>query len=488
MTWQQQLTQFRRDMSGFQDTIRSLRAGFDAGTITPEQETSLRAALDGIEAIEKNPQFIRCVEQQALSRRASGTLMRVAGASSLDAAGDPDTGRDDDDDERERRGALGRGPSQPGRQTRAGQPGGPYAKTSRNRPLDGRGNPDADHEYHDAFMQYLRSGWFGMSSDQQRTLSCRSSNEDGEVRTTQNTISGPDGAYLISPIMAPNLIQAQRSHFGAANLGAEVITTQTGVSMIWPNLDDTTREADVVGETQDDRTNRGKLAFGFTRIDTFKYATSGIVMTREGLEDINDLEGYVTTSLAHSLSLRAARDLIVGTGVGRPEGLVTALSRLGWTRNTATAQVLVADDLIQLLLGVGELYRGSPMSRYGLSSGTLHGAVRLLKGQGGEYLFTPEKTGIPSTIHGQPYSIASFIASLTGLTGQTTGTLCVTYGDHSVYKVRLVNDVVVRRFEQTAAAADIDGVEIKAFQRMGGAMVSGSTGVDSRPLTVLRIG
>lgn len=510
MTWKQKLEQMRAQIRGHVGVIEELQGKFDAGTANADEQTRYQTAVEAAEGIRNSKEFKDLVETEKRSLQGSGLISfaagagqaRSSGAGSGVAAGGGTPPGDGDGDEASR--------ASYGRQIRSGQPGGAVSHSRSNfqggtpdRPSDApslrtshnfakRGIDPA--AYHDAQVAWLRYGKDGMSQEQQRTLAAGACNDRGELRNTNNVTFGPDGAFLLSPIMSGQVLQGQRAYFGVVDLGAEVIVSGSGAEALFPTTDDTSRRAQVVGEGVDDSTNRARFAYGLTRIDAFKYATPTFVLTREHLEDTSfDVEGITTRNLTNALANAQAEDLITGDGINKPLGLITALAAgisggaNFFRRQTAASGTITADDFLALINNVGDLYKASPSCRFGISPGTLYGAVMAMKGQGGEYLFRNANAGEPTNIHGRPYSFASYMTSATGLTSQTSGANIATYGDHSCYKVRLVRDIAIRRFDQVAEAANVDGVAFKAFQRMGGALVHPGTNAQSRMLSFLQV-
>jgi HK97 family phage major capsid protein len=503
MTWQKQLADMRAQIRAAAKTVSDLQAKCDAGTMSEDESRSYDQAAEQGTAIQNSPEFAELVKQEQRAMRGRGLMDFVSGSGGTRSA----TSETQQGEGRQFRAA------QPGSSAINKQPGNPHLRSS----LQG-GTPDNPsdaafvrtsrnfakrgidpNEYHDAQEHWLRYGERGMSEDQKRTLAPGACNENAELRNTQNVSFGADGAFLLSPIMASQVLVAERAFYGVDNLGAEVITTGSGAEQLFPLLDDTSRRAQIVNEGADDSANRSRLAFAMGKIDVFKYGTPSLVLTREILEDVTyDVAGIVSQALSNSLANAACEDMITGSGINAPQGLITGLAAGKVDGNvnlpnffrvtTATAGAVTPQDFLNLISGVGDLYKMGPRSRYGLNSGTLLSAIMAFVGSDGHPIFRNKLTdGPPTTIHGREFRLASYMQSLTGITSQTAGTRFATYGDHSCYKVRLVRDIAMRRFDQSAEAANIDGVAYKAFQRMGGKLIHEGVTAESRKLAFLQM-
>jgi HK97 family phage major capsid protein len=517
MSWKQRLEQMRGQIRQHSGVVEQLRGKFDDGTISDSERQQFEAALSAAETIRSSEEFKNLVDRERQSVRASGLINFVAGSGGVRSGGGTGGGTPpgDDDDLDEQRSADEGGSY--GRQVPRGQPGGAVRNGSERRSNFSGGTPDRPsdapslrtsrnfarlgvdpHEYHEAQEEWMRKGE-RLEERHRRVLAPGACNERGELRNTQNVTFGTDGAFLLSPIMANRVLEAERAFYGVENLGAEVMTVGGGSEFLFPSVDDTTRRAQPVGEGADDSANRARLAFALDKFDIFKYGTPSIVITRECLEDPQyDVAGIVQRALSNSLKNAATEDFVVGDGIGRPLGLMPALQAGKVTANTnqpnyfrvltATSGAVTPQDFLNLIAGVGDLYKMAPNSRYGMSSGTLLSAVMAFNGSDGHPIFRNKQTeGPPTVIHGREYRLASYMASLTGTTSQTSGRAFATYGDHSAYKVGLSSSIALRRFDQVPEAANVDGIAFKGFQRMGGKLVHEGITAESRKLAFLAI-
>ena len=513
MTWKQQLEQMRAQIRGHVKVIEELGPKFDAGTANADEQTRFQQAVESAEAIRNGKEFKDLVVTEQRSLQASGLISFVAGSGQARSSA-VSTPPGDGDDEAQSQGY--------GRQIRSGQPGGAMGGARQDgeglrRSNFQGGTPDRPsdaanvrtsrnfartgvdpYEYHEAQEEWMRKG-DRLEERYRRVLAPGACKENGELRNTQNVTFGTDGAFLLSPIMANRVLEAERAFYGVENLGAEVMTVGGGSEYLFPSVDDTARRAQVVGEAVDDSSNRARLAFALDKFDIFKYGTPSIVITRECLEDPQyDVGGIVQRALTTSLRNAATEDFVIGEGVNKPLGLVPALQagKVTATANlpnyfrvqTATSGTVTPQDLLNLIAGVGDLYKMAPNSRYGMSSGTLLSVVMAFVGSDGHPIFRDKLTdGPPVSIHGREFRLASYMASLTGTTSQTSGRAFATYGDHSAYKVGLSSSIALRRFDQVPEAANVDGVAFKGYQRMGGKLVHEGVNAESRKLAFLAI-
>lgn len=512
MTWKQKLEQMRAQIRGHVGVIEELQGKFDAGTASTEEQTRYQTAVEAAEGIRNSKEFKDLVETEKRSLQGSGLISFAAGAGQARGASSAvSTPPGDGDGDEASRASYGR-------QIRSGQPGGArqdgeglrrsnFQGGTPDRPSDAanvrtsrnfaRTGVDP-YEYHEAQEEWMRRG-AQIEERYRRVLAPGACNDKGELRNTQNVTFGTDGAFLLSPIMANRVLEAERAFYGVENLGAEVMQIGGGTEALFPSVDDTSRRAQVIVEGADDSSNRARLAFALDKFDIYKYGTPSIVLTRECLEDPQyDVAGIVQRALSNSLQNAATEDFVIGDGINKPLGLVPALQagKVTATVNlpnyfrvqTATSGTVTPQDFLNLISGVGDLYKFAPNSRYGMNSGTLLSAVMAFVGSDGHPIFrNKQNEGPPTSIHGREYRLASYMASLTGTTSQTSGRVFATYGDHSAYKVGLSTSIALRRFDQVPEAANIDGIAFKGFQRMGGKLVHEGITAETRKLAFLAI-
>jgi HK97 family phage major capsid protein len=125
----------------------------------------------------------------------------------------------------------------------------------------------------------------------------------------------------------------------------------------------------------------------FRNLQAFKYGFL-IQTSRELIEDAGvDILGFLASQIGNSLGTTANSRLTLGTGTVEPFGLV---NRAG-SGVASTAVVLRADDIIDLVYSVDTVGRRLPGTGFQMNANTI-AAVRKLKDDEGQYLFSPSLT------------------------------------------------------------------------------------------------
>lgn len=150
---------------------------------------------------------------------------------------------------------------------------------------------------------------------------------------------------------------------------------------------------------QGTRSETTGLAYGMDELPTHEmYAL--IDISQQMLEDgAFDMESEIRMEAEEQFSVAEGAAFISGTGVGKPQGILSN-SNVG-TVNSGSASAVTADGLISLFYGIKTAY-----ARNGVwmqNRGTI-AAIRKLKDSQNQYLWQPGLAGgVPNTILGAPY-------------------------------------------------------------------------------------
>lgn len=176
--------------------------------------------------------------------------------------------------------------------------------------------------------------------------------------------------------------------------------------------------------------------FAKMTLNAYAFDTEWVQLSMEILQDSAiDIEQFLGELLGERLARRVNVELTTGDGSGDPNGIVTA-SAAGVT--AASATLLDADEIIDLLHSVDPAYRASPKCRFMFNDGTL-AKIRKLKDGNGQYIWSMGdiRDGQPGSLLGQRYSVNQAVASV------ATGTKPIVFGDFSKYFVRKVGSPVI---------------------------------------------
>ena len=175
-----------------------------------------------------------------------------------------------------------------------------------------------------------------------------------------------------------------------------------------------------------------------------KYVTP-VKMSQEFIEDAIGTGGigsgmeYVARKCAMSMSLKHEEQFTIGDGSGDPQGIALTGALTANVTNLGTAVALAAvtaDNVIDTWHGCPVAYRNSPKFRW-LVSDTFLKTVRKLKTTNGDYIFSPNNSGVgqnvvglPGSIYGTPYSVGQYMPTAT-----VEGAVYAVVGDFNYFEI-----------------------------------------------------
>lgn len=333
------------------------------------------------------------------------------------------------------------------------RPRGGDARSDDDRSGDGGdAAADAAQEYRSAFGSYLSGGMADLSREHRQLI---------RERRSQVVGSDTQGGFLVPEGFISELVTTMAAHSPMFDESVtRQIVTASGNPLLMPTEDDTGNEAVLVTETEepgDEDLLVGQIAFG-----AFKFSAKGIKCSAEFIQDsaIN-AEQWVRAAMAKRFSRGIGRSLTTGTGVGEPQGIVTAAG----AGITAAAQEAISfDELIDLQHAVDPAYRAAPTSAWMFHDATLK-LLRKVKDADGNFIWQPAsaQTGAPAQLLNHPYRINQAMAV------PAAGARSVLFGDLDKFAVRRVREVSVRRLDELYAASDQVG--FIGFARVDGRML-----------------
>jgi HK97 family phage major capsid protein len=203
--------------------------------------------------------------------------------------------------------------------------------------------------------------------------------------------------------------------------------------------------------------------FGMTTLGSFKYGLL-IQVSRELVDDTGvDLEGYLAMQAGRALGNAFGADLITGTGVAKPAGLLTSASNSVTGSTTGVGGRAVYADLVDLEYSVISPYRSS-RSCYWLMRDATVGALRKIVDSTGQPIWQPSiQIGAPDLLLGKPIAADPFMPAT------ATGARSIAFGDFSQFFVRLAGGIRFERSDDFAFGTDL--VSFRAILRGDGALV-----------------
>lgn len=322
--------------------------------------------------------------------------------------------------------------------------------------------PGAQGEESRALRAYLTGGFNALTPEDRQRLNGR---RTPEIQNAMSTTTGSEGGYTVASEYYRQLSQAMKAFGGLRNL-ATVLTTGTGAEMNWPTADATSEEGEIVG--QNAPTSAADTTFGNLTLNTFLYSSKSIAVPFVLIQDsMFDIELYLRAVLTTRLGRINGRHIVTGTGVGQPNGAVTAATA-GKVGAAGQVSTIVYDDLVDLEHAVDPAYRNGRGVAYLMHDQSLK-AVRKIKDADGRPIFVPgyeqgNPGGAPDRLLNRPVQIDQAMPQM-GASAKS-----ILFGDFSKYIVREVMDLTM--FRMTDSAYTLKGqVGFVAFNRMGGNLI-----------------
>jgi HK97 family phage major capsid protein len=265
----------------------------------------------------------------------------------------------------------------------------------------------------------------------------------GSEKRSLSAVTGNAGAYTIPQGFVNNLEKALKDYNGCRQV-ADVLRTDSGNSLPWPNTNDTGNLGERIGE------NTGvalqDVAFGQIVFGAYKYSSKMVLVPSELLEDSAFMLGdELFPMLGERIGRKQEVDFTTGTGSSQPQGVVTGAA-LGVT--AASSSTITGDEIISLIHSVDPAYRRDPSFRLMFHDSIL-AIIRKLKDGIGRYLFEEGQNGAPDKIKGVEYVINQNMDS-----GIVTGAKPMLAGPFRKFKIRDVNKIRLVRLEERYAEAD----------------------------------
>lgn len=177
--------------------------------------------------------------------------------------------------------------------------------------------------------------------------------------------------------------------------------------------------------------------FGKVTLGAWKYGEI-VRVYNELLSDTGvDLEGFLARDLGRAVGRAVNTAWTTGNGSGAPTGLMQVIGT-AVTGATGGTGIFTLDNLIDLEYAVDGLYAEN--NAVWMMRRSTIGRARKLKDLDGQYLWQPSNiVGQPSTLDGYPVVENPAVAAV------ATSALCVTFGDHSAFYIRMAGGLRIAR-------------------------------------------
>lgn len=240
-------------------------------------------------------------------------------------------------------------------------------------PAQGAFRPTEKNEdtYSRAFENYLRTG---------------QKNSD-LISRAQGEGTGSAGGFLVPDEWRDGIVEKLLAFGGLMN-AAEKLNTSDGRPLSWLTNDETAENLAEITPEHGLWDTGADLTFGTRTLGAYKYTTVGasqlpLKVSYELLQDsMFDLRGFISKKFAQRIARKLAQDLITGTGVNEPQGIISTQGGIASTTARAAAAPTYA-ELLAIVHALDPEYRDGASwlmndATLALIRGVLDGAQRPL--------------------------------------------------------------------------------------------------------------
>lgn len=318
--------------------------------------------------------------------------------------------------------------------------------------------PTGTESYERAFRSWLRGGIKSLSNDEQRTLQVGWNEVEGRAAGVGTNSAG---GYTVPPAFRNRIVERLRLITAVRDV-ATVITTDTGASLPWPTVDDTTNIGAILAENT--QVSEQDVVFGQASIGAYMYTSKLIRVSFQLLNDAAfDVEGFLARILATRIGRIQNQHFTTGTGTGQPLGLVTG-GAVGVTAPTGNTTGLTAtgglDALFDLIESLDPAYASGNLQWMLPQAG--RGILRKLRDGQNRPLWEPSlQVGLPDSFLGYGIKLNNDMPAL------AANSKSIAFGDFEEgYLVRDVNDFFLLQLNERYA--DYLQTGFVGFQRSDG--------------------
>lgn len=209
--------------------------------------------------------------------------------------------------------------------------------------------------------------------------------------------------------------------YGRAREAAQVIQTETGATLPWPTVTDTSNTGEILAEATA-ATTTADPTFGVVNLSSFKFSSKAVLVSWELLQDsFIDLASYLGTALGRRIGRIQNTKFTVGAGTTEPKGFIVGATT-GVT--SASTNAFALDDVISLIHTLDLAYRNLPDTGFQVHD-TIAAYLRKFKTGDGEYIWQMStQLGQPDRLFGYPVMINNDMDS-----ALTTGKKLLAFGN-----------------------------------------------------------
>jgi HK97 family phage major capsid protein len=213
--------------------------------------------------------------------------------------------------------------------------------------------------------------------------------------------------------------------------------------------------------------------FGRMQLDAFKYGEL-VQVASEVVQDASiDIVSFVTEDVAYAVGRVIDTDLVVGSGSGKPMGVMTA-ALVGAAGTVATGGSLITptyENLVDVVYSINDNYRNNGNCAWLMRDATAGNLRKLRDGAGGTVgavLWNPSLTsGIQ---FGQPDRLLDFpVYTDPNVASLASSAKVLAFGDFSKYYIRQVGNFTFERSDDYAF--NVDEIAFRGKWRVDGDVI-----------------
>jgi HK97 family phage major capsid protein len=309
---------------------------------------------------------------------------------------------------------------------------------------------------HEAFSKYLRHGLGALNAEERSLVEQRGTDP-------QLTTPGSAGGFLV-PEDFSNILDVASKFTGEVERLAQVLNTQSGATLPYPKVDDTSVVGAILSEGSADVVS--DMTFASLNLGAYTYSSKIVKVSYQLLQDAAfDLDAFLVDTLGQRIARGQNAHFTTGTGSSQPTGLITAGSS---ALTTASATAITADEILSLIHSVDKSYRNSASFALMGADSTAAAIRKLGVGSSNDFpVFIPGMAaGEPDRVFGVPFYCNNDMAAIA-----TTNKPLVA-ADFSKYVVRNAGGVQMLRLNERYADALLVG--FIAYKRSDAGAINGA--------------
>ena len=294
-----------------------------------------------------------------------------------------------------------------------------------------------------AFSQFLRYGIEELTPEDRKMVRSRYRTARGGEARAQAEGTTTAGGYLVPQGYWERISEVLKAYGGLLGI-SNVIRTETGQPLPWPNNDDTANVGSILGENT--QVTEVDLTVGQRVLNAWTYTSNLVLVSLELLQDSAfDLDEWIPKKLGQRLGRAIAANFATGTGTGQPLGIATSPT-VGVTGATGQTLTITYDNIVDLVHSVDPAYRAGGNARFVMADSSL-ATIRKITDQYGHPLWQPSVSASdPDFLLGYPLTIDQ------GIPVMAANAYSVLFGDFEAgYVVRQCLDVQMMRLTERYA-------------------------------------